>query len=516
MNEKKSMNVDLTVGKPSTVLWKFCLPLLGSVIFQQLYNLADSLVAGQFIGELALAAVGNSYEITFIFLAFAFGCNIGCSVIVSRLFGAKNYTDLKTAVYTTLIFSSALCAILMILGLTCSEVLLKAINTPDEILSDSVLYLDIYVGGLPFVFLYNIATGIFSALGDSKTPFVFLAASSTANIAMDILFVTVFKMGVAGVAWATFICQGVSCIISLVFVFIRLGKIHIEGKAKIFSGRIFKDILIVAIPSILQQSSISVGNIIIQSIVNSYGTAVIAGYSAAIKINGIAISSFVAIGNGISNYSSQNFGANKTDRIKQGFFAGLKMFFVISVPLILIYCLAGRYLINIFLSNPTETALHTGEMFLRIVSPFFLVITVKLVCDGILRGTNQMMKFLIGTFIDLVIRVAFAFILSNRFGANGIWASWDIGWSVSTILAILFYRFGLLFKKQKDSTGGGIGENNSDSSAENDTVPSDNDYTQNTDGTLQSAYVQGVATTQTGNDTLSTVNSGSMPNNLNN
>ena len=171
------MNKDLTVGKPSQVLWKFCLPMFGSIIFQQLYNIADSLVAGKFIGENALAAVGNSYEITLIFIAFAFGCNIGCSVIVSRYFGAKDYDEMKTSVYTSLIGSAVLCAVLMLIGLVGCHSLLELINTPEEILADSSLYLDIYVLGLPFMFFYNIATGIFSALGDSKTPFYFLAVS---------------------------------------------------------------------------------------------------------------------------------------------------------------------------------------------------------------------------------------------------------------------------------------------------------------------------------------------------
>ena len=194
------MNKDLTVGKPETVLWRFCLPLFGSVIFQQFYNLADSFVAGKFIGENALASVGNSYEITLIFIAFAFGCNIGCSVIVSQFFGAKNYSDMKTAVHTAMITSAVICAVLMGLGLGCCDTLLQMINTPAELFADSKLYLDIYIWGLPFVFFYNIATGIFSALGDSKTPFLFLAISSTSNVAVDILFVTTFKMGVAGVA----------------------------------------------------------------------------------------------------------------------------------------------------------------------------------------------------------------------------------------------------------------------------------------------------------------------------
>ena len=195
------MNKDLTTGKPEKVLWQFCLPLFGSIIFQQLYNIADSFVAGKFISDNALAAVGNSYEITLIFIAFAFGCNIACSVLAALFFGAKQYNDLKTTVYTALISSCVICAVLMLVGTLCCDSLLRLIKTPEEVFADSKLYLDIYIYGLPFVFLYNVATGIFSALGDSKTPFIFLACSSTSNIAVDILFVTAFNMGVAGVAF---------------------------------------------------------------------------------------------------------------------------------------------------------------------------------------------------------------------------------------------------------------------------------------------------------------------------
>ena len=178
------MNKDLTVGRPESVLWRFCLPLFGSVIFQQLYNIADSFVAGQFIGENALAAVGNSYEITLIFIAFAFGCNIGCSVIVSQLFGAKKYSEMKTAVWTTLIASAVLVAVLMLVGFLLGERLLALIDTPDELMRDSLTYLNIYILGVPFLFFYNIATGIFSALGDSRTPFIFLAISSVSNLSL--------------------------------------------------------------------------------------------------------------------------------------------------------------------------------------------------------------------------------------------------------------------------------------------------------------------------------------------
>lgn len=437
------MNKDLTVGKPSTVLWQFCLPLFGSVIFQQLYNIADSFVAGKFINNDALAAVGNSYEITLIFIAFAFGCNIGCSVTVAQLFGAKRYGELKTAVYTTLISCGILCGILMLIGMVFCDGLLGLINTPKHLFADSKLYLDIYILGLPFMFFYNVATGIFSALGDSKTPFIFLACSSISNIAMDIWFVAGFGMGVDGVAWATFICQGVSCVLAVLFVLRRFNKIQTEGKVKKFSWRMLGRIAMVAIPSILQQSFISVGNIVIQSIINSFGAQVMAGYSAAIKLNNMVITSLSTLGNGISNYAAQNIGSGKFDRVKQGFKAGLRLVWIICVPVVLIYVIAGRWLVYIFLDSSTGDAMDVGIMFLRIVAPFYLIVSAKLVADGILRGACMMNQFMVTTFTDLVLRVVLAFVLSGTsLGTTGIWLSWPMGWCISTVLSLMFYKNG--------------------------------------------------------------------------
>lgn len=434
------MNKDLTVGKPQTVLWKFCLPLFASVIFQQLYNIADSFVAGKFIGEDALAAVGNSYEITLIFIAFGFGCNIGCSVIVSRLFGAKQYKKLKTAVYTTLIASGVLCVTLMLLGLALGQPLLHLINTPENVFTDSWLYLEIYIWGLPFVLFYNIANGIFSAFGDSKTPFVFLACSSTANIGMDILFVTAFDMGVAGVAWATFICQGISCILAVLFVFRRFSKIGTEGKIPVFSLKLLKDISVIAVPSILQQSFISVGNIIIQGIINGFGPGVMAGYAASVKLNNLVITSLTTLGNGISNFTSQNLGAKKNERIKEGFLAGVKLVWLICIPLVILYLFAGKYLVYLFLDTPSEAALETGIVFLRILSPFYFVVALKLVSDGVLRGAAMMKKFMVATFTDLILRVLLAWLLSIPFASTGIWLAWPIGWTIAAVMSYFFYR----------------------------------------------------------------------------
>ena len=396
------MNRDLTKGKPETVLWQFCIPLFGSIIFQQLYNIADSFVAGKYIGETALAAVGNSYEITLIFIAFAFGCNIGCSVIVSRLFGAKQYREMKTAISTSLIASAILCLLLMLTGIVGCSRLLTLIHTPDTIFGDSRLYLNIYIFGLPFLLFYNVATGIFSALGDSRTPFFFLAFSSTSNILVDILFVSALHMEVSGVAWATFLCQGVSCILSLFVIKKRLSAIPTEGKVSLFSIDLLKKTALIAVPSILQQTYISVGNIMIQSMINGFGPGVIAGYSAAIKLNNLVITSLTTLGNGVSNYTAQNLGANIPSRVKAGFRAAIKLVWILCLPIVLLYLLANSLFIRFFMEKPSELALLSGTQFLKIVAPFYFIIAIKLVADGILRGAGLMKQFMTATFTDLV------------------------------------------------------------------------------------------------------------------
>lgn len=438
--EDDLMNQDLTCGSPRTVLWRFCLPLFGSVIFQQLYNVADSLIAGKCIGENALAAVGNSYEITLIFIAFAMGCNIGCSVVVSQLFGAKNYRDMKSAVYTTIIACALLTGVLMLFGIFSADALLHLMNTPETIYADSKLYLDIYIWGLPFLMFYNLSTGIFSAMGDSRTPFIFLAISSTANILVDWMFVTMFDMGVAGVAWATFICQGVSCVLAVLFVLKRLNGIKTEGEVPLFSTELLKKFAAIAVPSVLQQSSISIGNIIIQSAINDCGVGVTAGYAAAIKLNNLVITSFTTLGNGISNYTAQNIGAGLLPRVRKGHKAGIQMVWMICVPLVLIYILGAKVLVNFFISEPSELALVSGTSFLYIIAPFYFLISVKLATDGILRGAGLMKAFVISTMVDLILRVVLVKILVIPFGYLGIWSAWPLGWIVGTSLSLLFYR----------------------------------------------------------------------------
>lgn len=441
------MVTNLTEGNIHKKLWLFSIPMLISVVFQQIYNIADSMIAGQFAGENALAAVGASYPITMLFIAVAMGCNIGCSVIISQLFGAKDMCSLKTAVYTTYISCAVLSVFLTVLGFLTSAPLLKLIQTPENIFADSRLYLNIYIGGLVFLFLYNVCTGIFNALGDSRTPLLFLIGSSIANILLDLWFVISFQMGVAGVAWATFIAQGISAILCLITLIRRLHGMKTTGTVTLFSFDMLGKISTVAIPSILQQSFISIGNMFIQSLVNGFGSGVIAGYSAAVKLNTFAITSFSTLANGLSTFTAQNIGANKPERVKKGFLSGMLLAFCIVTPFFAAYFFANHSLMLLFLTDASGAALETGREFLNLVAPFYFVICTKLMADSVLRGSGAMRYFMITTFTDLVLRVILAFLLAPRLGAKGIWMSWPIGWSIAAVMSLIFYFSGVWKKK---------------------------------------------------------------------
>lgn len=442
---------DLTEGNPRKVLWQFTIPMFVSVIFQQLYNIADSIIVGNFAanGEDALAAVGASYPITMIFMAIAMGCNVGCAVVISQFFGAKHYKEMKTSVYTTLIASLVLSLVLTVLGVLFSRTMLKMINTPENIFADADVYLKIYIGGFAFLFLYNVVTGVFTSLGDSKTPLYFLIGSSLSNIALDWVFVAVCHWDVAGVAWATFICQGIACVLAMITLQKRLRTVVCEEKPEMFSFSMLKRIALFAVPSILQQSFVSVGNIFIQSLVNGYGSSVIAGYSAAIKINTFGVTCFGTLGNAVSSFTAQNIGAKNNDRVKQGLHAGLLMGFLIAIPFFICCFFKGDLLIRLFMSEESAEALATGIKFLNIVAPFYFVVSMKLTTDGLLRGSGAMIWFMISTFSDLILRVALGYILSVPFGTTGIWLSWPVGWTIGTILSLAFYAKGVWKIKER-------------------------------------------------------------------
>ncbi len=447
---------DMTKGAVAPILLKYSLPLLVSVIFQQLYSIADSVIAGQFINKDALAAIGASYPITMIFLAIGTGMNIGCSVVISTLFGAKDYKGMKTAVFTSIISTLFLAVVLTIAGVFTSRLFLVLLKTDSAILGDAQSYLNIYVFGLIFLFMYNICTGIFSALGDSSTPLYFLIGSSLGNIALDFLFVAGLKMGVPGTAWATFICQGICSVLAFIVLIRKIASIR-SDKAPYFEWRMLKKIAGLSVPSILQQSFVSVGQLFIQGLVNSCGLDVTAGYSLAIKLNTFAVTCFSTVGNSISGFTAQNIGAGEYPRVRKGFKVGVISALCIAAVFALCYVGFAEKMIYIFMDSEDANniaAAEAGMGFLRIVSPFFLGVCVKLAADGVLRGAGRVREFMITTFSDLILRVVFAFILQPFFGATGIWLSWPGGWLISMGISLAFclrcFKYNFKTNAEKD------------------------------------------------------------------
>ncbi|MDO4270646.1 MAG: MATE family efflux transporter [Eubacteriales bacterium] len=444
------MTTDLTEGSPSKKLFWFSLPLLLSVAFQQLYQMADSIIVGRFAasaaaGELALAAVGASFPITQLFVAVATGVNIGASVLVSQLFGARRYVRMKSAVSTALLTTTAVALLLTLIGTFAAGGIMTALQTPADVFADGALYLRVYVFGLLFLFLYNVCTGIFNAMGDSRTPLALLIFSSVLNVLLDLVFVAGLGLGVAGVAWATFIAQGAASVIALLLLLRRVFSFETGGHFLLFSLDMLRRLTNYGVPSIAQQSFVSVGNVIIQYLINSCGPAVMGGYSAAIKISSFGLTCCMAFSSGLSSYVAQNIGARRLDRISPGLKAGAKYAIGLSVVFTAVFLLFADQIVGVFVpAGSVSGVIAVGRQYLFVVAPFYALICVKFVCDSVLRGAGAMRPFMITTFADLIIRVALSIILFHVIGSElGIWLSWPIGWFLGTGLSFLFYKTGV-------------------------------------------------------------------------
>ncbi len=333
---------------------------------------------------------------------------------------------------------TGLAVIMTVAGCIFAKDFLLFLTTPENVFNDALTYLNVYTMSMFFLFLYNMTSGIFTALGDSKIPLYFLIGSSVGNIILDYVFSAYFHWGVAGLAIATAAAQGVAGIFSTIVLLKRLSGIHTEKKAALFSGKEFISIWKIAIPSILQQSFVSVGNLLIQGLINSYGSDVMAGYSTAIKLNTFCIMLCCAISNAVSSFTAQNNGAGKPERIRSGFKAGLLINAVTAVAFSLVYFFFARYLLLGFIKDPTETAVTTGCRFMLFVAPFYIAVATKLVADGVLKGMAHMNRFMIATFTDLILRVILAFIFEDKIGTDGIWLSWSVGWCISAVMSVVF------------------------------------------------------------------------------
>lgn len=433
------MVTDLTKGDPFRVIWRFSLPMILSMIFQQMYQLADGMIAGRYIGMDALGAVGASHSITTLFLAAATGSAIGVSVVVSQQFGAKDLQQVHHAVSTAVCTLMAFAAILTLIDYPLSGALLQLLGTPDELMAYSRLYLQIYVLGIPFLFLYNLANGIFNALGDSRTPLYFLILSSVLNVVLDIVLVVQFGLDIFGIALATWLARGIAGVAAICLVLHRVRALCPPVKKR-FDKALCCEMMRIGIPTIIQQSCTGLGQMSVQSVINGYGHAIVAGYSAAFKINTLVMMSMNSLSSAVSSYVAQNLGAKDLTRIRQGMRVGLKLMLAAAALVVAVLLAGGSFWIRAFLEESADTmAIQAGTGFLYIVSPAYLLVAFKFVSDAALRGMGAMKEFMIANFADLIMRVVFSIIMSQWFGYIGIWWVWPMAWLVGTSLSAVFY-----------------------------------------------------------------------------
>lgn len=437
------MAKDLTNGKPLKVILLFALPMIIGNIFQQLYNIVDTAVVGKYVSDTALAGVGSTASMVFLIVQVAMGASVGCSVVISQLYGAKRLSDTKSATYTTMLSMGAMGLFFTVVGTLLLDPILSMLSTPADIYDIAREYLQIYFYSCIPMLLYNGIASAFNALGESKLPLFFLIFSSLVNVGLDLLFVISFDMGVAGVAWATFIAQTLACLLSFSVLVIRIRKIQGEGKAKIFDKVIFKKMVTIAFPSMLQQSVISIGHIFVQSLVNSYGAAVIAGFTAASKVESLLTSTFVNIGNALSSYTAQNIGCHKTERIKEGFNISLVMIFALSVVMILVSLFLPEQLLSIFVNaDASAEVIAVGKQYINIVGFTYVFAGIMVIANGVLRGAGDVKIVVICSLCNIIVRVGGAYLFAGIWGSAAIWWAVPMGWLVGTIISSVRYSRG--------------------------------------------------------------------------
>ncbi len=431
-------------------LFFFALPMILGNLFQQFYSTADSIIVGQFVGEKALAAVGASYALTTVFIMIAIGGGIGASVITSQYLGAALYQRMKTSVNTALLSFLAVSVLLGGIGLIFSRSILISLNTPDNVLAEAVLYLKIYFTGLPFLFMYNILSSIFNALGNSKTPLYLLIFSSLLNIVMDLVLVGGFGLGVAGAAAATVFAQGLSAVISICLLLRTLKSYdNQEGEKALFDVQMFGNMVKVAIPSMVQQSIVSIGMLLVQSVVNGFGSSVLAGYTAGMRIESICVVPMIASGNAVSTFTAQNLGAGQVERVKKGYLAAVKMVAAFAVIICLSLTFFHEYIIKSFLETGSEAAaFETGNSYLTFIAFFFVFLGLKAITDGVLRGAGDVVVFTLANLINLGIRVAVAFTLAPLIGVQGVWFAVPMGWASNYLISLVRYLSGKWSRKK--------------------------------------------------------------------
>ena len=439
---QKSKARDMTQGSIWKQLLLFSLPLMAGNLFQQLYNTVDSIVVGNFVGKEALAAVGSVGPIINSLIGFFMGLSTGAGVIISQYYGAKADEKVSRTVSTTLVMTFFLSIVFTILGIFITPYMLRMMSTPNDVIRESATYLKIYFGGVAGLMFYNMGSGVLRAVGDSRHPLYFLIFSSLLNVVLDWYFVAVLHRGVPGAAYATFLAQGLSAVLSFGVFLLELRRIP-ERSNGLFRFGELRAMTRVALPSILQQSTVSIGMMLVQSVVNGFGTQILAGFSAAARIESLCIVPMAAISNALSSYTAQNIGAEKPERVPQGYRAANRMIVLISVLLCVLLELFRTPIIAMFLdAAPSPETVATGEHYLQFIGFFFCFIGFKMAVDGILRGAGDVKMFTIANLVNLAIRVLLSWLCAPLWGVEIVWYAVPVGWLANFVISFAHYRTG--------------------------------------------------------------------------
>ncbi len=429
----------LITDTPFKALTIFAMPMIFGGFFQQVYNMADSIIVGRLVGSSALAAVGACAALTNVFVCVALGAGVGAGVLVSRYFGAKDYGKMKTIVSISMISFLILSIVLGLLGFCFSHSMMRVLQTPNDILEEAVLYLQVYFLGFPFLFMYNILSTMFNSIGESKIPLGLLIFSSILNIFLDFWMVAGLGLGVFGAALATLIAQGISAVLSLAIFFYRMR--NYKSSFRWFDGQELHAMLRIAVPSVLQQSTVSVGMMIVQAVVNPFGTQALAGYSATMRVENVFSLIFVSIGNAVSPYVSQNLGAGKKERIRKGYHAALVLDVCFAVIAFLVIESLHEQITSLFLGKDgTALAYQVAGDYMKWIGYFFVFMGIKMATDGVLRGLGIMRPFLIANMVNLGIRLFVALMFAPRFGIAFVWLAVPAGWLVNFLISYAALR----------------------------------------------------------------------------
>lgn len=432
---------DLTTGHEGKSIFFFAMPMLIGSLFQQLYNTADSIIVGRFIGKEAMEAVSGANPIMFLLVAALMGVSLGFSILVSQFYGSGDLKKVKATIDTTYILLFIGSILISILGIVFGGPMLKLMNTPESVFAQSKLYLTIIFSGILFSAGYNSVSAILRGLGDSVTPLYFLIIATILNIVLDLTFIVVLRMGVEGVALATIMAQAVSFIISIIYLNKKHEVLKFKIKGIVYDNKIFKDGLRLGLPSGVQQMLFSIGNMALQFLVNSYGTSAMAAFGAGLRIENFISLPIMNLGSAVSTFVAQNIGAGENERVKKGIRESIKMTLVLAVTVIALILLFRENLIALF--NTDKDVIKIGSSYLFIIGPFFLFIGTSFVLSSAMKGAGDSMFALISSIVSLWLgRLPASYMLSKFFGTDGIWMGIPFGWTLGLIVTVIYYKKG--------------------------------------------------------------------------